>query len=145
MAMSKGTTMALVFAAIGVAAGVGITFAVMSQLSNQDVYQRMMEDDIYENNLSLEDRLKRTGYLSISTQYRSNPEEGKETTFVSKATGGKPPYQIEWKFSDGFTSNMQNVTRSFSEPGQYSGVVTAKDSAGAVEQASISFEVVPPG
>lgn len=139
MAMSKGTRMALVFAAIGVAAGVGITFAVMSQLSNQDV------DDIYENNLSLEDRLKRTGFLSISTQYRSNPEEGKETTFVSKATGGKPPYQIEWKFSDGFTSNMQNVTRTFSEPGQYSGVVTAKDSAGAVEQASISFEVVPPG
>lgn len=136
--------MAIIFVGIGVAAGLGIALAVMSQMPGQGVFQRIAEnDDIYGGDISLEERVKMLGYLSVSTHYKSQAEVGEDTTFVSAARGGTPPYQTEWKFSDGFTANTQNVTRSFSAPGQYDGQLIVKDSAGNTQDASITIRIVP--
>ena len=67
---------------------------------------------------------------------------GEETYFYPTPSGGKKPYEFEWKFSDEVVMKEQNATRAFESPGKYTAEVTITDSAGLKGKQSISFEVL---
>lgn len=136
----KGTRLAVVLVGIGVAAGVGISFAVV-QSTNTDIYQRVVEDDdnpwldslflkSYEENL-------RTG-----VHYKSQLAIGEEGFFNADAKGGKLPYQFEWKFSNGTILTTQNITRSFDTPGRYDIQLIVTDAQGQKKISQIHTNVI---
>lgn len=138
MAVSRNkiTKIALIFVGIGIAVGLAMALLVM-QLEPTE------EGDPYDR-LSLSERTALvSSFVSASAKYKSKIVVNEDSSFTSAGQGGKPPYQYEWKFSDGITSSLQNMTRSFPSIGSYSGQITVKDSAGKTGQSSFTVEVVP--
>lgn len=55
--------------------------------------------------------------------------EGEPVEFQGYASGGEPPYvSWHWDFGDGNTSELQNPTHNYSEPGLYIATLTVTDS-----------------
>ena len=74
-------------------------------------------------------------------------EPGEHITFSGSATGGTPPYtQWKWEFSDGDTKYGQSVSKSFSDEGSYTTVLTVTDSNGQTDEdvAYITISSSPP-
>lgn len=138
---AKGTKWILILVGIGVAAGVGIiTLAALQQL---DIEQNEV---IYDNEVpwmnpsflqSYQDNL-RTG-----AHYKSRLGVGEEGFFYADARGGKEPYKFEWKFSDGVVKTVQNATRTFESPGNYTAQLTVTDAGGQKRNSNISVQVLP--
>lgn len=57
---------------------------------------------------------------------------GKAIQFHGSATGGKSPYQWQWNFGDGETSNLQNPVHSYNNEGVYVATLTVIDSIGNI-------------
>jgi hypothetical protein len=137
--LSKGVKFAAIFAAIGIAVGIGATLALTR---NNEILQRVAEDGDPFDELSLAEKTKLLSYLSVGINYKHRLLVGEESDFISNTKGGSPPYQYEWKFSDGATYATQNVTRSFDSPGTYEGRFTATDSAGESRYSSFTIQAI---
>jgi hypothetical protein len=118
IAMSKGTKIAIVFGAIGVAAGIGITLFIVDQQTQGLVFQRPVEDD---NNPWNDPAFLATYNENVRTgaYYKTRLAVGEDGFFISSAKGGKEPYTYEWKFNDGVVLSAANITRSFDSEGRY--------------------------
>lgn len=138
--LAKGTKMAMLFGAIGVAAGVGITLALLQQNEIQQSEVVYNDDNPWFDPLFLQSYQEN---LRVGSHYKAQLAVGEEGFFNAAAKGGKEPYQFEWKFSDGITLTAQNATRSFGSAGNYSAQLTVTDADGQQEEQSLAFEVVP--
>lgn len=128
----------MIFAGIGVAAGVGITLAF---LQSDEIQQREV---VYGDDNPWLDPLFLQNYqesLRTGAHYKSVLDVGEEGFFYAAAKGGKEPYQFEWKFSDGVVLTAQNTTRSFDSPGTYTAVLTVSDADGQKKESHISVNV----
>jgi hypothetical protein len=137
--LSKGVKIAAIFAAIGIAVGIGASLALTR---NNEIQQRIAEDGDAFDELSLAEKTKLLSYLTVGINYKHRLTVGEEGIFIGNAKGGSPPYQYEWKFSDGTTYTTQNMTRSFDSPGTYEGRFTATDSAGDSRYSSFTIQAV---
>ncbi len=140
VALPKGIMWALIFAGIGVAVGVGITFAFLQQ---RDIQQGEVD---YDNDNPWLDPLFLKSYqesLRTGAHYKSTLAVGEEGFFNANAKGGEQPYQFEWKFSDGVVLAGQNATRSFESPGRYDVMLIITDAAGQTGGSNISVQVLP--
>jgi len=126
--LSKGTKYAVIFGAIGIVVGIGITLLIVDNQTEGLVFQRAVEDDNPWNDPAYIEEYNenpRTG-----AYYKTRLAVGEEGFFNSSAKGGKEPYSFEWKFSDGLTMNAANVTRSFDSVGRYSFDLIVTDTDG---------------
>lgn len=137
---AKGRRWALIFVGIGVAAGVGITYALLKQPEIQQTEVIYDNDNPWWNPSFLQNYQE---VLRTGAHYRSMLAVGEEGFFNAGAKGGKQPYQFEWEFSDGVVLNNQNVTRAFESPGNYTALLTVTDANGQKKDSNISVQVVP--
>ena len=130
IALSKGTKYAIIFGAIGIAVGIGITLMVVNQTEGL-VYQRLVSEED-DGNPWNDPRFIESYNKNVRTgaYYKTRLAVGDEGFFISSAKGGKEPYTFEWKFSDGITMNAANVTRSFDSVGRYYFDLIVTDSDG---------------
>jgi hypothetical protein len=119
-AMSRQVKMAIIFSAIGAAAGIGVTIAIVYNQTVGEMLQRLVGAEEGDKEYTL-------GY---STHYSGILAVGEEGTYSAVAKSEKPPFSYEWKFSDGLTLTGQKVTRSFDLPGMYSFDLTVTDATG---------------
>ena len=136
IAMSTTTKLAIIFSAIGIAAGIGITLVTVYNQTLVLMFQRLVSEN-GDN--------KSVGGLSfaIRENYKARLAVGEVGAFIGNAKGGKVPYTFEWKFSDGLTLMGQNVTRSFDSQGTYYFQVTVTDADGKqVKSTNLSFNVL---
>jgi hypothetical protein len=82
--------------------------------------------------------------LRIVAESFSKVRVGEDAPFVSLAKAGVPPYQYEWNFGDGITSQIQNTTHIYNGVGNYTVTLTVTDSAGEVRDVSHRITVHPP-
>lgn len=82
--------------------------------------------------------------LRVVAESFSKIRVGEDAPFVSLAKAGVPPYEYEWDFGDGITSQIQNTTHIYREVGNYTITLTATDSAGNVRDVSHIVTVYPP-
>lgn len=116
-AMSKGTKSAIIFGAVGIAVGVGITLVVVNNQTEGLVFQWAVEDDNPWDDPAFFEKYNEN--VRTGAYYKTKLAVGQEGFFNSSAKGGKEPYTFEWKFSDGVTMNTANITRSFDPVGRY--------------------------
>lgn len=138
VALAKGTKWAIIFAGIGVAAGVGITLAL---LQPQGIQQREVvygDENPWFNPSFLQSYNEN---LRTGAHYKSMLAVGEDGFFYSDAKGGKEPYKFEWKFSDGVVLTTQNATRSFDSPGTYTAQLTVTDADGQKQDSNITVKV----
>jgi PKD repeat protein len=57
----------------------------------------------------------------------SSPEVGQQVTLTAFASGGTPPYSINWTFGDGSTSMSNPSTHTYTSSGSFTIVVTIVD------------------
>lgn len=127
--ISKGTKFAVIFGAIGIAVGIGITLLVVNNQTEGLVFQRGVEDDDNPwNDPAFIQKYNENP--RIGSYYKTRLAVGQEGFFFSDAKGGKEPYTYEWKFSDGITIYGSNATRSFDSVGRYSFDLIVTDTAG---------------
>jgi len=128
--ISKGAKFAIIFGAVGIAAGVGVTLFIVDRQNEGMVFQRMAEDS--DGNPWLNPSFLKAYNENVRTgaYYKTRLAVGEEGFFISDAKGGKEPYQFEWKFSDGVTMNAANVTRTFDSVGRYYFDLTVTDAEG---------------
>jgi hypothetical protein len=138
VALTKGTKWALIFAGIGVAAGVGITFALLQPRGIQQ------GEVIYDNENSWMSPAFLESFKDLRTgaHYKSSLAVDEEGFFNAAAKGGKEPYLFEWKFSDGVVLTSQNATRSFGSPGKYDIQLTVTDADGDKKISNILVNVI---
>jgi hypothetical protein len=55
---------------------------------------------------------------------------GETISFLGNAAGEHPPFNYHWDFGDDTTSNEQNPTHSYLEPGEYELILTVTDENG---------------
>lgn len=117
--MSKGIKFAIIFGAIGIAVGIGITLVIVDNQTEGMVFQRAIDDS--DDNPWNDPAFIQSYNVNVRTgaYYKTSLAVGEEGFFISNAKGGKEPYTYEWKFSDGVTMNAANVTRSFDSEGTY--------------------------
>lgn len=129
-------------AIVSVVAIIGIAFAVAFGVAREpEIQQRVVSsgnenswlDPLFLN--SIQEKVKPGAY------YKHKLAVGEEGFFNGEASGGKPPYQFEWIFSDGFTSNSQNSTRSFVSSGQYEVQLIVTDTASKSDKISFPIQV----
>ena len=140
VALPKGTMWASIFAGIGVAVGVGITFAFLQQ---RDIRQGEVN---YSGENSWLDPLFLQSYnenVRVGSHYRSQITAGEESFFRADAKGGDEPYQFEWRFDDGLVLAAQNVTRSFDSVGNHTVQLTVTDAGDQRVGQELRFEVAP--
>ena len=125
-AMTRAAKLAIIFSAIGAAAAIGVTIAIVYNQTVGEMFQRLVggEEEDASNSLNSEPTL---GFLS---RYKAILAVGEEGTYSAVAKFGKPPFSFEWKFSDGLTLTGQEVTRSFDSPGNYLFNLTITDTTG---------------
>lgn len=119
VAMSKEMKLAMIFGAIGVASGIGITLAIVDNQTEGRVFQRAVDESGDNSWLNPSFLKSYNEDVRTGAHYRTRLAVGEEGFFVSSAKGGKEPYTYEWKFSDGVTMNAANFTRSFDTVGTY--------------------------
>lgn len=139
IALTRGTKLAMLFGGIGIAAGIGITLAVVSAQEGGEVQWNVVEDTrapwegVFKN-------IQETVRPSIKE--KSQLYVGEEGLFKADARGGDKPYQFIWNFDDGYTSTVQNVTHSFESPGKHEVQLTAKDAMGRLGVISTTVQVL---
>lgn len=145
MNMSRSVKLSIIFLTVGIAIGIS-AFYILSQDSDSEIQQRAVseEDGDPFDALSIEERAKRLAYLSVGIYYKHRLAVDEEFPFTAAAKGGKPPYEFEWKFSDGAIYSVQNITRSFAAVGNYTGEFTATDSAGDSRSNTFRIQVIEP-
>jgi hypothetical protein len=131
--------LAIVFAGIGVAVGVGVTLAMQPRGIMQGEVD-YSDENSFMNPLFLESYNEN---VRIGSHYKSKVAAGEESFFRADAKGGEEPYRFEWKFSDGVILTAQNVTRSFDSAGSYTVQLTVTDSKNQSVGQLLRFEVVP--
>ncbi|MGH9990151.1 MAG: PKD domain-containing protein [Nitrososphaera sp.] len=124
IAMSRVSKLAIIFSAIGVAVGIGVTIAIVYNQGVGAMFQPLVGGEDDDSNNFDEEPL---GFLS---HYKAILAVGEEGTYDAHSKFGKAPYSFEWKFSDGLTLTGENVTRSFELPGKYSFYLTVTDGNG---------------
>jgi|SRR5918992_4003729 PKD repeat protein len=124
IAMSRVSKLAIIFSAIGVAVGIGVTIAIVYNQGVGAMFQTLVGGEDDDSNNFDEEPL---GFLS---HYKAILAVGEEGTYDAHSKFGKAPYSFEWKFSDGLTLTGENVTRSFELPGKYSFYLTVTDGNG---------------
>ncbi|MDQ4014376.1 MAG: PKD domain-containing protein [Thermoproteota archaeon] len=122
--MSRVSKLAIIFSAIGVAVGIGVTIAIVYNQGVGAMFQPLVGGEDDDSNNFDEEPL---GFLS---HYKAILAVGEEGTYDAHSKFGKAPYSFEWKFSDGLTLTGENVTRSFELPGKYSFYLTVTDGNG---------------
>lgn len=127
-ALSKGTKYAIIFGAIGIAVGIGITLIVVDNQTEGLVFQQAIEDDNPWNDPTFFEKYNEN--VRTGAYYKTKLAVGEEGFFVSSAKGGREPYAFEWKFSDGVTLNTANATRSFDSVGRYYFDLIVTDASG---------------
>lgn len=134
--MAKGTKFAIIFGAVGIAVGVGITLVIVDNQTEGLVFQRAVDegDDNPWNDPSYLKSYNEN--IRTGAHYKTRLAVGEEGFFISSAKGGKEPYTFEWKFSDGVTMNAANVTRSFDSVGRHHFDLIVTDADG--KQATIT-------
>ena len=138
VALSK-TMLAIVFAGIGVAVGVGVTLAMQPRGIMQAEVD-YSDENSFMNPLFLESYNEN---VRIGSHYKSKVAADEESFFRADAKGGEEPYTFEWKFSDGVVLTAQNATRSFDIAGSYTVQLTVTDSKNKSVGQELRFEVVP--
>lgn len=128
-ALSKGTKYAIIFGAIGIVVGIGITFAFLqTEEGNEGLIQRLVGD----SRISPEEAFVHVkGVVRPGIYHESTLAPGQAGVFYADASGGTKPYQFQWDFGDGSAApSLQNVTHTFASAGEYEVRLTATDSAG---------------
>lgn len=69
---------------------------------------------------------------------------GSTVTFSAAASDRWSTTNVSWDFGDGSTGSGTQVARSFSAPGEYPVVATARDAAGNSSRATLTVRVVAP-
>lgn len=133
-AMSQGAKYAIIFGAIGIAVGIGITLIVVDNQTEGLVFQRAIEDDNPWDDPTLFEKYNEN--VRTGAYYKTKLAVGEEGFFISSAKGGKEPYTFEWKFSDGVTLNTANATRSFDSVSRYYFDLTVTDVNGKQAQST---------
>lgn len=139
IALTRSTKLAMLFGGIGIAAGIGITLALVSAQEGGEVQWNVVEDtrapweDVFKN-------IQETVRPSIKE--KSQLHVGEEGLFQGDARGGDEPYKFHWTFDDGYTSTLQNVMHSFESPGKHEVQLTATDAAGRSGVISTTIQVL---
>jgi PKD repeat protein len=68
-----------------------------------------------------------------------------QMSFTSQIQGGDPGFAYSWEFGDGSTDATASPTHTYRTPGFYTAVLTVRDSAGDIAQASWASYVAPGG
>jgi PKD repeat protein len=68
---------------------------------------------------------------------------GSPIVFFGSATGGKIPYNWSWNFGDNTTSYQQNTTHIYTQPGNYTVVLTVTDKGGYHGNDSMEINISP--
>jgi hypothetical protein len=137
-AMTRRAKMAVIFGAIAVAVGIGVTLVMTNNQTLAGIFQLGASQEDEDVNATI--TFGRD--FSFMTKYATTLVIGEEGTFNGSARNGKEPYQFEWKFSDGATLTGQKITRSFNSPGTYYFDLTVTDADGKeVKGENLSFNV----
>jgi hypothetical protein len=136
--MTRKARSALIFGAIAVAVGIGVTLVMTNNQTLAGIFQLGASQEDEDVNATI--TFGRD--FSFMTKYATTLVIGEEGTFNGSARNGKEPYQFEWKFSDGATLTGQKITRSFNSPGTYYFDLTVTDADGKqVKGENLSFNV----
>lgn len=128
---------AIFYSIIGIVAGIGIMLLVFGNQTFQQVFLSLTgqrsDNNQGDNNPAFAIRERHMARLAV----------GDEGVFNSSASGGKQPYNFEWKFSDGQTLSGQSITRSFDVSGTHYFDVTATDADGnRVKTTNLSIDIL---
>ncbi len=74
----------------------------------------------------------------------SSPQASQTVTFTGSAIGGTTPYTYNWSLGDGSTASGASTSHSYGQAGQYSIVLTVKDSANHNASSMQTLTVVAP-
>jgi PKD repeat protein len=66
--------------------------------------------------------------FNVDANGHYNASAGETIQFTGNAENGNPPYEYHWDFGDGYTSDEQNPTHSYEDNGNYTVVLSVKDS-----------------
>jgi chitodextrinase len=81
---------------------------------------------------------------ALAASASADPKSGPaplSVNFSGRATGGIPPYAYKWSFGDGQTSSSQNPSHTYSAPGNFTAILTVKDSQNATATDSSAITV----
>ena len=136
--MTRKARLAVIFGAVAVAAGIGVTLAMTNNQTLAGIFQlgASQEDENENGSITFGQS------FSFLTKYEATLLVGEEGLFSGNGRNGKQPYQFEWKFSDGATLTGQSVNRSFNSPGTYYFDLTVTDADGKqVKGENLTFNV----
>ena len=71
-----------------------------------------------------------TEELIVNMNGKTSVAQGDSISFTSTVTGGQAPYNYNWNFGDGITSNEAKPTHVFETSGTYTVTLTVSDSMG---------------
>ena len=134
--MTRKTRLAIIFGAIAVAVGIGITLVMANNQTLTGIFQLGASQDDENNNILF------NRPFAYMVKYPTTLVVGEEGLFNGSGTSGKEPYKFEWKFSDGATLTGQKITRSFNSSGTYYFDLAVTDADGKqVKGENMSFNV----
>jgi PKD repeat protein len=136
--MSRKARLAVIFGAIAIAVGIGVTLVMKNNQTLAGIFQLGASQEDEDEN----DMITFRQSFAFMTKYKTTLLVGEEGLFNGSATNGKEPYQFEWEFSDGAALIGQKITRSFNSPGTYYFDLTVTDADGKqVKGEDLSFNV----
>src|SRR5207247_11448745 len=75
---------------------------------------------------------------------RSTAEPGDSLTFTATAEGGTGGFTYAWEFGERNSGDGASVTHAYTDPGQYTAIVTTRDSAGGVAANTVGVTISSP-
>ena len=75
---------------------------------------------------------------------RTNTEPGTPITFTATPSGGSGGFRYNWGFGDSSSGDGAVVTHAYASPGQYTAIVTTRDSAGGVAANTVTVTISSP-
>ncbi|TLZ91426.1 MAG: PKD domain-containing protein [Methanobacteriota archaeon] len=79
-----------------------------------------------------------------ATADRTSAEPGTPITFTATPTGGSGGFSYNWGFGDRSSGDGAVVTHTYTDPGQYTAIVTTRDSAGGVAANTVTVTISSP-
>ncbi len=79
-----------------------------------------------------------------ATADRRSAEPGTPITFTATPTGGSGGFSYNWGFGDRSSGDGAVVTHTYTDPGQYTAIVTTRDSAGGVAANTVTVTISSP-
>lgn len=74
----------------------------------------------------------------------ASPQAGQPITFTGSASGGVSPYTYSWNFGDSSTGSGSSTTHTYQTAGDYSVILTVRDSTGQNTSATQSVTISSP-